>query len=563
MWVQGFTIACLVLPTLCGVLPALCGLESQRPWILMKKLFLSLIAICFLVPAVVAQQQDPQDTVVEEIVARVNNSIITRADLRKNQEQTAQDAKEQNLTQKQIEDREANALRDLIDQQLLIQKAADLGISADADLVKRLDDLRKQMKVGSMEDLQKMAESQGVSWEEFKNNTKNGILTQKVIGSEVGSHIQITHDEIQKFYDEHKAEISQPERVRLSEILISTNPGAPKPEPGKENALAEPTPEQVSAAEAKANDVYRQLKSGAKFDVLARAKSNGPTADQGGDLGYFKRGDLAKELEAKTFGLKPGEFTQPIRTRQGFVILCVNDHIQAGTPPLDRVRDQIQEQIYSQKIQPALREYLTKLREDAYIDIKPGYTDTGASPNQTRLIYTQDVGPKTKQVRGRLGIGRKKTVVVVGDDDKHLTTPTGSTSELGMAKSQLDPKERAAIDRAANKAAAQAKAKADAAEREKLSHMTRKERRAYLMEKRHELSKEARRELMEARKQRLKAKKEAKREAARIARENRPPDPTLVDKPKPANATAQQSGESNQADAASTPPKKKKSVSWF
>jgi peptidyl-prolyl cis-trans isomerase SurA len=527
----------------------------------MKKLVLSLIATSFLASAVFAQQ----DTVVEEIVARVNNSIITRADLRKNQEQTAQDAKEQNLTQKQVEDRESNALRDLIDQQLLIQKAGDLGISADADLVKRLDDLRKQMKAGSMEDLQKMAEGQGVSWEEFKSNTKNGILTQKVIGSEVGSHVQVPRDEIQKFYDEHKAEISQPERVRLSEILISTNPNAPKPEPGKESALAEPTPEQVAAAEAKVNDIYQQLKSGAKFDALAREQSNGSTADQGGDLGYFKRNDLAKELEDKTFSLQPGEFTSPIRTRQGFVILRVNDHIQAGTPPLDRVRDQIQEQLYSQKIQPALREYLTKLREDAYIDIKPGYTDTGASPNQTKLIYTQDVGPKTKQVRGKLGVGKKRTVVVVGND-KHHPAPVGSTSELGTAKSEVDAKEKADLDRKAQAAVAAAKAAAAAAEKEKLSHMSPKERNRYLAQKKRENRKEAFLQSKENHKQKQLAKKEAKRKAQEAKNRNRPKDPTLVDNnPKPAAKAAAQPASDNtdQTDAASTPPKKKKSVSWF
>src|ERR1700687_6460468 len=221
------------------------GWNRNAPRISMKKFVLSLIALASFASPVLAQQdtvvQDTvaQDTVVEEIVARVNNSIITRADLRRNQEQTAQDSKEQSLTQTQPSDRQANSLRDLIDQQLLIQKAAELGISADADLVKRLDDLRKQMKANSMEDLQKLAEGQGVSWEEFKQNTKNGILTQKVIGSEVGSRIQITHEELQKFYDEHKSELSQPERVRLSESRIAHDPNAPK------GALVEPSPEQV------------------------------------------------------------------------------------------------------------------------------------------------------------------------------------------------------------------------------------------------------------------------------------------------------------------------------
>jgi peptidyl-prolyl cis-trans isomerase SurA len=70
------------------------------------------------------------------------------------------------------------------------------------------------------------------------------------------------------------------------------------------------------------------------------------------------------------------------------VILKVNAHNQAGLVPLKQVENRIQENIYYEKLQPALRAYLTKLREDAYIDIKPGFVDTGASPNQTKLIYT-------------------------------------------------------------------------------------------------------------------------------------------------------------------------------
>jgi peptidyl-prolyl cis-trans isomerase SurA len=520
----------------------------------MKKFLLSLIATgcfaCSFAPAALAQQDT---TVVEEIVARVNNSIITRDDLRRNREQAGQ---EQNLTQPQIEERDANSLRDLIDQQLLIQKASDLGISADADLVKRLDDLRKEMKAESMEDLQKLAESQGVRWEDFKQNTKNGILTQKVIGTEVGSHLQISRDEAQKFYEEHKADFAQPERVRLGEILIATNPNAPKLESGAQGALTDVTPEQVAAAEAKADEIYQQLKAGAKFDELARKESSGSTAERGGDLGYFKRNDLAKELEDKSFALKTGEFTPPIRTRQGFILLRVTDHIEAGTPPLERVREQIQEQLYTQKVQPALRAYLTKLREEAYIDIKPGYTDSGASPNQTGLVYTSDSGPKTKQVRGKLGIGKKKTVVVVGKDKDDHSKPTGSTSELGRAKSEVDAKEKAENDRKAAAQVAAAKAAADAAEKEKLSHMTPKERSKYLAEKKREAKKEAKLDSKETRKKKELARKEAKRktdEAKRKALEAK------KNGNKPTEASA---GTGEQADA-DAPPKKKKSFSWF
>ena len=122
---------------------------------------------------------------------------------------------------------------------------------------------------------------------------------------------------------------------------------------------------------AKAEDLLAQIRKGASFDDTAKKNSDGPTAAQGGDLGYFKRGALAKELEDKTFAMKPGDVSDVIRTKQGFVILRVVEHQQAGVPPLSEIEPRVQDAIYMQKLQPALRAYLQKLREDAYIDIKP------------------------------------------------------------------------------------------------------------------------------------------------------------------------------------------------
>jgi peptidyl-prolyl cis-trans isomerase SurA len=277
----------------------------------------------------------------------------------------------------------------LIDQQLLLQKGTELGVSADTDVVKRLDQIRQQMQADSLEDLEKAATAQGVSWEDFKQNLKNGIITQKVIQQEVGGHITITQQEIQQFYDQHKAEMERPEQVRLSEILISTQKAAPVKTDKGQNALPEmPDAEFIAAAEKKADSVYEQLQKGGNFATLAKANSDGPTSQAGGDLEYFKRGTLSKELEDKVFALKAGEYTQPIRTNQGWVILSVTEHQPAGIPALKDVQPMIQERLYMVAMQPALRDYLTKLREDAYIDIKQGYIDTGASPNETKPIYT-------------------------------------------------------------------------------------------------------------------------------------------------------------------------------
>src|SRR5271166_2848022 len=368
------------------------------------------VVLLFLILLAAAWLPGQDDTVVEEIIARINNSIITRADLKKAREQLLAEMhqNEPNATALEEKDREKDLLRDLIDQQLLLQKGEELGISADTEVVKKLDELRKQMHAESMEELEKAAQAQGVSFEEFKQNLKNNIITQRVISQEVGGHITVLPAEIQQFYDQNKAEMERPEQVRLSEILISTQPPVVKTEKGKPALPPEaPTADTVAKAQAKADQVYALLKKGGNFADLAKQYSDGPTAAIGGDLEYFKRGTLSKELEQQVFSMKAGDFTEPIRTNQGFVILKVTEHQAAGVPPLKEVESQIQEQLYLQKMQPALRDYLTKLREDAYIDIKPGYLDTGASPNETKPIYTtaaSNDNNSTKPKKKKLGL---------------------------------------------------------------------------------------------------------------------------------------------------------------
>ncbi len=363
------------------------------------------------------------DGVVEEIIARVNTQIVTRTAYLRSREQIKQELQQQSPSDadKLFAEKQRDVLRDLIDQQLLLEKGKDLGITADTELIKRLDKMRKEMKLDSMEELEKAAQSQGVPFEEFKSNMRNQIITQDVISKEVGSHLSINKEDEQRFFEEHKAEMNQPERVRLSEILVA--PKAPPAEPSAPKLLTPNTPDpQVPAsgstpsaesdakalaiAQAKAEELEAQLKKGtAKFEDLAKTSSDGPTAAQGGDLNYFTRGMLAKELEDKVFAMKADEISGVIRTKQGYVILKVTEHQAAGIPTLKEVEPRIQEAIYVQKLNPALRAYLTKLREDAYIDIKPGYVDTGASAAQTKPVETSVKQASAKELKKKKKLG--------------------------------------------------------------------------------------------------------------------------------------------------------------
>jgi peptidyl-prolyl cis-trans isomerase SurA len=323
--------------------------------------------------------------VVEERVAQVNDQIISTSDYNRSAAQLEQEGRQQGWSEQELEAHKRDLLRDLIDQQLLLSKGKDLDITGETELVRSLDNIRKQNHLDSMEDLEKAAASQNVSYEDFKQNIRNGIITQQVIRDEVGRRIQMTQAELQQYYQKHLSEFTQPESVRLSEILV------PVSSTGDEAA-------NLAAAKAKADDLYAKIKGGANFADLAKANSANSTAAEGGDLGTWTRGKLAKQLEDATFVLPAGQSTEPIRTRQGYVILKVTEHTPGGTQPLAAIRPQVEEAAFMSEMQPRLREYLAKLRENAYIDVRPGYEDTAAVRNSAKPTYSAYTppGPKKK-----------------------------------------------------------------------------------------------------------------------------------------------------------------------
>jgi len=350
---------------------------------------ISLFAPALLLLAVVLHA----DNIVDEIVARVDNSIITRGDLERAKQSSQQELKDRYPSgwEPKWTEHQKEVLRDLIDEQLLLEKGKQLGITGDTEVVKRLNEVRQQMNLETLEDLEKAANQQGVSFADFKDRIRNQIVAQQVVAREVGSRVRISNEEVQKWYQDHQNDISVPEAVSLSEIMVSFEPPKP-PKTDKDNKEGIQTaplpadPARVAEAEAKAKQLLETLRKGADFAELAKKSSDGSTAAKGGGIGAFKRGEMAKELEDKTFSLKPGEVTDVIRTKQGFLIFKVLDHQEAGVQPLKKIEDRIREAIYSEKLEPAARAYLTKLREEAYIDIKSGYVDTGASPNQSKPV---------------------------------------------------------------------------------------------------------------------------------------------------------------------------------
>jgi peptidyl-prolyl cis-trans isomerase SurA len=338
---------------------------------------------------------------VEEIIARVNNEIITRSDLDKARVASEEDARQEcqgkcgpDQLRTDIEDRQKNSLRDLIDQSLLVQRGKDMGLNVEPEVIKRLDQLRQQNKIDSMEDLEKAVSAQGSNWEDFKNNIRNGILTQRVISNEVGSHITIGKEEIAKYYDEHKKEFVRPEQVALREIEVTTE--------GKKD-------EELPDLKKKAETALKRVKDGEDFGEIAKRFSDSSTAKQGGFLGVYKRGELSKQLEDIVFKMKKNELTDVMDTKQGYLVLQVLERYEAGEQPLNKVENEIMDHLYSQRMEPAMRQYLKTLREQSYVVIKPGYQDiAGGGNSEIQEVSTTPEASKNKKGRKKYLLFGKK-----------------------------------------------------------------------------------------------------------------------------------------------------------
>src|SRR6267143_50664 len=344
-----------------------------------------------------------KSVIVEEIVARVNNDVITREDLEHARKSLAPEVQEecQNCTpdqvRTQIAAREKNLLRDLIDQSLLVQRAKDDNINVDGDVIKRLDAIRVSAKLPDMETVEKEVTKSGQDFEDFKSQIKNQLLTRDVIRKEVGSRIIISHEDVIKYYEAHKQDFVRPEMVVLREIFVSTEK---KPEAD------------IPTLRKKAENLRdRVLKNGDDFGELAKRFSDSPTAQQSGELGAFERSKLDPNISEKVFALNRSQMTDVIETKTGFEILQVRERYQAGEQPLDKVDTEITNHLYEDKMEPGLRAYLKTLREDSYLQVKPGYTDSAAVTNQPieEVAVTPDKDDKKKSGRKLLLIPKKKS----------------------------------------------------------------------------------------------------------------------------------------------------------
>jgi peptidyl-prolyl cis-trans isomerase SurA len=244
-------------------------------------------------------------------------------------------------------------LEQLIDEKLIESEAHTIGADVTEEEVQRgLEQLARQSNM-EVPEFREALEQQGISWDTARETVRRQQLMGQVIRFRVKPR-KITDEEVQTAY---AAMAKDPEyEVRARHIFVATPERA--------------TPAFVATARKKAEEAMRRVKSGETFAVVAREMSDGPTAREGGDLGYFKKGLMLPAIEQAAFSLKPGQISPLIKTSSGFHIVLVEDRRAIPPKPLPEMKEDIRNHLANESVFKEQKNYVASLRKTAQIDEK-------------------------------------------------------------------------------------------------------------------------------------------------------------------------------------------------
>jgi peptidyl-prolyl cis-trans isomerase C len=338
----------------------------------MKKVLIGLMVCAWLISGTVnaiAETADP-----EAVVAKVNEQEILQSEVDfiintfvlpqlQAQNQT------QEIPEEQRKQFEQNIINQLITQNLLLQAASKLNVTADEEVVNQ-----------QLENAQKARPD--VAPDQLKELIQINLTIQTVIQQEVVSKVAISDEEAQTFYDGNIDRFIEQEQVQASHILIMVN--------------SEATQEEKDTARKKIEELLVQAKEGADFAELAKEHSEGPSNERGGDLGFFARGQMVKPFEDAAFALGEGEISDIIETQYGYHIIKATDRKPERQMPFDEVKDQIQQSLFQEKANTEVSNWIAALRENAEIEITAPTSEEEA-PQAEEAPTSEEEAPTSEE----------------------------------------------------------------------------------------------------------------------------------------------------------------------
>jgi len=314
-----------------------------------RRIFI-IISIAFVMSAALSQAET-----INKFVAIVNDEVITQQDIDQLlavlYAQYSQEYKGDELLQK-MEQVKKDILNQVIEDKLVLSRAKELNIKVtESEISERLDYIKNGFS--SEEEFYKTLETQGITIANLKDRYRDQVMMKKLVDYEVKSKISVLPSEISDYYEKHKDQFKEGDKCRVKNILIKA----------KDEVSFE-------LAKVEIEDVFNKLKEGGNFDDLAMQYSQGPNAEKGGDMGYIEQGQMLEALDKAIFKLKPGEFSEPVKSEIGYHIFKVEDIKYGRLSSLEDVNKDIQMVLFQDKFKAQVNEWLSDLKKKAYICIK-------------------------------------------------------------------------------------------------------------------------------------------------------------------------------------------------
>jgi parvulin-like peptidyl-prolyl isomerase len=302
--------------------------------------------------ALLAGATAPGAELVERIVARVNNNLITQSEYDKRISAAQKSARGVSDSQ-QVR---LSVLEDMIKEKLLEERAREMAVTAtDEEVETAVQRVKAQYQLSTDAEFEAALSQSGMTREDLKRQMRETITLQKVVGRDVTSRMDQSDDALRLEYERQKDKFyAVPEMARVAEILLKFSPS---------------DAEARQQAVAKINEIRTRIKAGAPFAELAREASEGSARDRGGDLGTVSKGELVEALDAGIFTNPPAEYPAPVLMADSIHLFHVTDRKPAGFRPFSEVKEDLRKRISDDLYDKRFKEYMDRLRRDAYVKI--------------------------------------------------------------------------------------------------------------------------------------------------------------------------------------------------
>ncbi|MFQ5840909.1 MAG: peptidylprolyl isomerase [Thermodesulfobacteriota bacterium] len=298
-------------------------------------------------------------TIIDKIVAIVNGEIITLAELERYYSKLRDGSEASgNSGEKRakIFESRRKALDRLIEEKLVDQQCKKSSIKVSArDLDMAIENVKKVNAITD-EQLRNALLAEGLSFEDYRQQLREQIRRAKLVSRAVRNKVIVDEDRLKRFYSEHVEQFKEPDEIRASHILIVIPQDA-------DDLL-------VEALRHKGETILGRLRLGEDFQELARLYSDDASAKNGGDLGFFKRGELLPEFERATFNLKPGQVSGLVRTKIGFHIIKVTERKEGSVIPYREVTEKVRNHYIKEESKRLYEAWLKKVKAESFIEVK-------------------------------------------------------------------------------------------------------------------------------------------------------------------------------------------------